>query len=390
MGKEKYAVIINIFLLLLMAACSKPVTDISLDTSDIHMVLGDTAKLTATIIPENATKKKVIWKSDDENIAAIDEDGVVTPRTAGTTLISVTSVSGKKTAQCAVTVSIYNMVWIEGGTFNMGSPKTEAERSNDEIQHEVTVSGFYMGKYLITQAQYETVTGNNPSRLFKGQPDNPVEQVNWYYAVVFCNKLSLTEGLEPVYSLQGSTDPDTWGAIPRNRNSTWDAVIMNMEANGYRLPTEAEWEYACRAGTTTPFNTGDNITTDQANYNGQPYRNNPRGTRRGKTTEVGSFEPNDWGLYDMHGNVYEWCWDRLGKYPTEEQKDPTGAATGNARVERGGCWGGYAGSLRSAARYGDPPNAQDSQLGIRLVRRKWHGKSTSDQSTSDQSKTEVL
>jgi formylglycine-generating enzyme required for sulfatase activity len=171
----------------------------------------------------------------------------------------------------------YNMVRINGGTFQMGSPVNEVGRKSDEVQHYVTVSSFYMGKYLVTQKEYQEVIGTNPSS-FKG--DNlPVEQVSWFDVVNYCNRLSQQEGLTPAYTINVE-------------NVTW-----NQNANGYRLPTEAEWEYACRAGTTTPFSTGNNITTSQANY----YRE--------KTTVVGSFSPNPWGLYDMHGNVSEWCWD---------------------------------------------------------------------------------
>jgi formylglycine-generating enzyme required for sulfatase activity len=181
-------------------------------------------------------------------------------------------------------------VKIQGGTFMMGSPANEPGRDSDETQHQVTVSSFYMNRYEVTQAEYRAVMWTNPSR-FKG--DNlPVEEVSWYDAVAYCNQRSEAEGLNPAYVING-TD-----------------VRWNRAVNGYRLPTEAEWEYACRAGTTTPFNTGDNITTDQANYEGNnPYNNNAKGVYRERPVNVGSFAANPWGLYDMHGNVWEWCWD---------------------------------------------------------------------------------
>ncbi|MDR0562978.1 MAG: formylglycine-generating enzyme family protein, partial [Spirochaetaceae bacterium] len=137
---------------------------------------------------------------------------------------------------------------IEGETFLMGSPDTELNRSIDEIPHQVTVKGFFIGKYEVTQREYETIMGTNPS-VFKG-PDLPVEQVSWFDAVAYCNALSILEGLTPAYRING------------------DQVIWNRESTGYRLPTEAEWEYACRAGTGTPFSTGTRIAADQANYNG--------------------------------------------------------------------------------------------------------------------------
>ncbi|MDR1955468.1 MAG: SUMF1/EgtB/PvdO family nonheme iron enzyme [Treponema sp.] len=230
-------------------------------------------------------------------------------------------------------------VRINGGTFTMGSPASEAERYNDEgPQHQVRVSSFYMGKYEVTQKEWVAVMGSNPSK-WKG--DNlPVEQVSWYDAIDYCNRRSQREGLTPAYTRSG------------------DTVTWNRGANGYRLPTEAEWEYACRAGTTGPFNTGNNITTNQANMVGGA----------GSTKNVGSFAPNAWGLYDMHGNVYEWCWDWFGTYTSGAQTDPAGAASGSSRVLRGGCWFYSAGYLRSANRYNITPSDRYSGYGFRLVR----------------------
>jgi formylglycine-generating enzyme required for sulfatase activity len=243
-------------------------------------------------------------------------------------------------------------VRINGGTFMMGSSANEPGREDDETQHRVTVSSFYMGKYEVTQKEYQEVMGTNPS-AFKG--DNlPVESVSWYDAVEYCNKRSQKEGLTPAYMID----------VTNVTNVMW-----NRNANGYRLPTEAEWEYACRARTTTPFSTGNNITTDQANYNGnKPYNNNAKGTYREKTTAVGSFLPNAWGLYDMHGNVLEWCWDWFWYYSSESQTDPVGEVTGTYRVFRDGSWFNDGRLLRSARRdFGDPSDGYFN-LGFRLVR----------------------
>jgi formylglycine-generating enzyme required for sulfatase activity len=264
----------------------------------------------------------------------------------------------------------------------MGSPPSEPERENDETQHEVTLTGFYMGKYPVTQAQYQAVTGTNPSS-FKNPvspetstANRPVETVSWYDAIVFCNILSVAENLSPAYEMQTeanttvwSTDTATWGTVPTSTNTRWNTVRTVTSSTGYRLPTEAQWEYACRAGTTTPFNTGDNITTSQANYDGSvPYNDNPEGIFRQRTTGVGSFAANAWGLFDMHGNVWEWCWDWHEPYASGAQTDPEGAVSGNNRVERGGSWYDYGQYLRSAFRDDDPPHYRRYYIGFRLVR----------------------
>jgi formylglycine-generating enzyme required for sulfatase activity len=258
-----------------------------------------------------------------------------------------------------------NFVRIEGGTFTMGSPSNEPERSSVESpQHQVTVRAFYMGKYQVTQAEYEAVMRTNPSNL-KGA-NLPVENVSWYDAIEYCNLLSQWEGLRPVYTIdKGRSDPNNTNS---DDNVRW-LVTWNQNANGYRLPTEAEWEYACRAGTTTPFNTGNNITTSNANYNGNyPYNNNSKGTYRERTTTVGSFAPNPWGLYDMHGNVWEWCWDWYGSYSSGAQTDPRGAVSGDSRVIRGGSWYFPAWNVRSAARDFFTPSYRGNVIGFRLVR----------------------
>jgi formylglycine-generating enzyme required for sulfatase activity len=230
-----------------------------------------------------------------------------------------------------------------------------------------------MGKYPVTQGLYQAVMGVNPS-YFKtpiapetSTARRPVEQVSWYETLVFCNKLSMLSNLTPVYRINGSTAPSVWGAVP---NGTWDAVEMDVGANGYRLPTEVEWEYACRAGTTTPFSTGDNITAAQANYNGKyPYNSpeNPAGVYLERTTEVGSYDANAWGLYDMHGNVREWCWDWF-EAAYGETIFPPETLFAHIRVTRGGSWINLGERLRSAYRFYNSPMTQNYTLGFRLVR----------------------
>jgi formylglycine-generating enzyme required for sulfatase activity len=258
-----------------------------------------------------------------------------------------------------------NMIRINGGTFQMGSPTDEVGGIRDELQHSVMVSSFYIGKYLVTQKEYREVMGTNPSRFIG---DNlPVEQVSWFDAVEFCNRLSQREGLTPAYTIDKSRSDPNYMII--SDKVKW-LVTLNQNANGYRLPTEAEWEYACRAGTTTPFSTGNNITTNQANYDGnRPYNNYAKGIDRQTTTPVGSFSPNPWGLYDMHGNVREWCWDWKGYYSSEAQTNPHGSASGASRVFRGGSYVDRGQELRSASRGSIAyPSDRYSYYGFRLVR----------------------
>ena len=222
---------------------------------------------------------------------------------------------------------------IPAGTFIMGSPSTEKGRSNDETLHTVTISKpFEMMIYPVTQALWETIMSDNPSAS-KGA-DKPVEMVSWEDAQRFIKKLN---------ELFGSQQ--------------------------YWLPTEAQWEYACRAGTTTPFWTGENLSTSQANFNGNyPYLGNRREAYRGKTTPVGIFGPNPWGLYDMHGNVYEWCQDWHGEYPTVNVNDPVVLSGGTDRVLRGGAWSGIAQNCRSAFRNFYNPEGSSVGVGFRLCR----------------------
>ena len=221
-------------------------------------------------------------------------------------------------------------VWISPGTFVMGSPPSEADRKQDENQHKVTLTkGFYMGVYDVTQEEWVAIMGSNPSK-FQGEARLPVEMVKWDECQEFISKLK------------------------------------EKEHKPYRLPTEAEWEYACRAGTTTPFYGGETVSTDQANYNGEyVYGDGKLGVYREKTTPVGSFPPNPWGLYDMCGNVWQWCEDLWVDYPKGDQTDPVGK-TGANRVIRGGSWIDNPLECRSAYRGGCKPTLHHALLGFRL------------------------
>jgi formylglycine-generating enzyme required for sulfatase activity len=226
------------------------------------------------------------------------------------------------------------MIAIPGGTFWMGSPANEAERGDNESpQHQVTVPSFFMGKYPLTQAQYQAIMGKNTA-YFKGN-NRPVENVSWDDAVRFCQKLSQRTG------------------------------------KNYRLPSEAEWEYACRAGTKTPFSFGDNITTDLVNYNGTyPYKSAPKGKYREQTTDVGTFPPNPFGLYDMHGNVWEWCEDDWHENYIDAPTDGSAwnsQSGSNTKLLRGGSWNYYAGYCRSASRFRLSRDFRYNDCGFRVV-----------------------
>ncbi|MEG4959461.1 MULTISPECIES: formylglycine-generating enzyme family protein [unclassified Microcoleus] len=228
---------------------------------------------------------------------------------------------------------VLEMVYIPEGTFMMGSPTTRERRDDSENpQHQVTVPAFYAGKYPIIQAQWQAMMGNNPSK-FKGEK-LPVEQVSWQDAIEFCDKLSQTTGKK------------------------------------YRLLSEAEWEYACRAGTTTPFYFGETITPKLANYDGGlPYENGPRGVRRRKTTDVGIFPPNAFGLYDMHGNVLELCSDKshysYNSAPTDGSYSEMGAD--NSRNLCGGSWYNVSARCRSASRYAGLVDYNWANVGFRVA-----------------------
>lgn len=249
-----------------------------------------------------------------------------------------------------------DLLLIQGGTFTMGSPSDEPERSSDEAQHRVTVDSFYMSPTELTQREYQAVMGNNPSDT-KG--DNlPVTDITWYDAITYCNKLSESQGLTPCYAISGTT------------------VTWNRSANGYRLPTEAEWEYAARANTTTPFNFGDYVHNNEANcYNAYGYNNDASGnwvngsdSYLRRTVEVTQYGANAFGLYNMHGNAAEWVWDWYGAYDAQTGTNPTGPESGNAKIVRGGGWNDHPKHIRSAYRGAHPADVPLYSVGMRLVR----------------------
>jgi len=270
----------------------------------------------------------------------------ITPSKSGYTFcpdsLQVTISSSDVIASTITTTVVYGITFVSipGGTFQMGST---TGYSNEQPVHQVTVSAFQIGRYEITQAQYQAMMGTNPSR-FTGDLNRPAEQVSWYDAVIFCNKLSESAGLQPCYNLS--------------------TFACDFTKSGFRLPTEAEWEYACRAGTATKYYTGD-ATSDlkRAGW----YISNSGNT----THPVGQKEANAFGLYDMHGNVREWCNDyyfSIYYSQSENATNPQGPQTGSYRVLRGGSWDNYDRYCRSANRHTDYPYYRHYTIGFRVIR----------------------
>lgn len=230
------------------------------------------------------------------------------------------------------TKSGLEMILVPSGSFIMGDKKGEV----DEKPHKVFIDSFYIDKYLVTQEEYEKLMKVNPSRW--KDKKNPVEQMRWSDAAKYCNARSQAEGLKPCYNLK-----------------TWEC---NFDADGYRLPTEAEWEYACRTGTDTSYSFGD----DPKKLRNYAWLKENSGNR---PKPVGQKLPNTWGIYDMHGNVWEWCNDfyKVDYYQESPEKNPRGPKSGETRVLRGGCWSSTPEQCRSAFRYHENPGYSDVCFG---------------------------
>jgi formylglycine-generating enzyme required for sulfatase activity len=264
---------------------------------------------------------------------------------------------------------------IDAGSFEMGAPR--GARRPDEATHRVRLTApFLMGTYEVMQAEYLKLMKVNPSwfsatgkgkeKIGTTDPGSlPVESITWFDAIEYCNRLSKEDHYPPYYKLE---------EVKREGDLIVAAKVTVVGGNGYRLPTEAEWEYSCRAGSTTSFHFGNQNTGKEANLKPGPptgYGSGPDWVAPNRTTKVGSYPANAWGLYDMHGNVGEWCWDWYHRdYDTSKERmdDPVGPDKGEHRVARGGSWLVNENNARSSSRAFYKPNEDHYYLGFRVAR----------------------
>jgi formylglycine-generating enzyme len=344
---------------------ARPVINFLTAEPDTVLIKGSSVFLCSASDPEG-DELTYLWSCTDGYINGTDSTETWhAPEKLGQCVVTCAVSDGTNTVIRSKAVFVTdNTKHIQGGYFEMGDRLGEGNA--DELPvHNVTLSSFNIGIYEVTQSEWERYM---PSKIYDyGTGDSyPVYNVTWYEILVYCNKRSIVSGLTPCYSIDGNTDPDAWGAIPASADSVWSSVVFNPDAGGYRLPTESEWEYAARGGI---------YNTDNYRYSGGEsidicgwYIGNYFPGDFSRTT--GLKQPNQLGLYDMSGNVFEWCWDRHGIYTSDSETDPAGPETGDQRVLRGGYWNSTAGECRISYRKSClPETALEYYGGFRIVRK---------------------
>ena len=335
MKKTCFIILSAILLMAVAVTCKKDVqvTGVTLNETSLALAVDETETLIATVQPNDAANKEVLWTSDNPAVASVTANGLVTAHSIGTAKIIVTTVEGNKTATCNVEVYKYvegepAMILVEGGTFTMGCTDEECwSDGREEPAHQVTLSSYKIGKYPVTQKEWFAIMGTNPS-YFQGD-DLPVEMVSWDDAQEFIAKLNELTGKK------------------------------------YRLATEAEWEFAARGGNKSKGYkySGSNDINEVAWYGFY----SGGGTSGETTNPVGTKKANELGIYDMSGNVWEWCNDWYALYTDEAQTNPQGPNEGSNRVIRGGSWNSAAQSCRVSTRRNAHPSYRDDRLGFRVA-----------------------
>jgi formylglycine-generating enzyme required for sulfatase activity len=371
---------------LILAACSDddptvPTNDApvisSLEASPASVAVAATSTVTCVATDADGDALSYGWAATAGTITGTGSAITWTaPDELGPCTITCEVSDGEDTTGQSVLVTVFEpvvpgaMVLVTGGTFTMGDSKAEGPAEEIPV-HSVTVGDFSIGKYELTQAEWaEYIT---PAVYdFGAGANHPVYYASWFEILRYCNFRSLDEGLTPCYIIAASTDPADWPAPPVYSSdssfSVYNAVECNWSANGYRMPTEAEWEYAARGGSdhAQDFRYSGSETVEDVAWFGD---NAPNGVQA-----IGGKSPNQLGLYDMSGNLYEFCWDWFGSdyYTTCDLMgtvtDPTGPGSGDMRIVRGGGWGGAAANCRVAGRFRDYPVSAFSHTGVRLVR----------------------
>lgn len=266
-------------------------------------------------------------------------------------------------ASYTIVISPGEMIYVQGGSITIGD--TNGGGWFDETPtHNVTLNSFYIGKYEVTQSEYSAIMGFNPAYDHGVGNNYPAHNISWYAAIKYCNLLSIAQGYTPAYTINGSTNPIEWGPVPTSNNVIWNNASCNWNANGYRLPTEAEWEFAARGGLNNPnylYSGSDNVGAVAWYYENSTNSAHP----------VGHKSHNGIGIYDMSGNVYEWCWDYYSEeyYSNSLTNNPTGPFSGNSRVHRGGAWSTGFDHCRVARRGNLGMFSENSNQGLRICRK---------------------